>query len=79
MGEEFIGYVTTETPRALLFQDHFWENPDWMPKSQITITRSESTNEVQIDASPWICKQKCIIEYSYRDASEGVPQGKKDA
>ena len=71
---EFVGYVVTETPRAFLFQDHFWENPDWLPKSQITTYREDNTTEVRVSASPWICKQKCITEYTYRGADEGIPQ-----
>ena len=75
---EFEGYIITETPRAFLFHCHYWEHPDWMPKSQITTYRDEGTAEVVIDASPWICKQKCIVEYSHRGADEGVPQEEKD-
>lgn len=73
---EFIGFVETETPRAFLFQDHFWSRPDWLPKSQVTVFRRDETAEVVIDASDWICKQKEIREFTHRDESEGVVQEK---
>ncbi len=69
---EFIGYVVAETQRAVLFHDHYWENPDWMPKSQVTFHRSDDTPEVVIKASQWICGQKKIQEFAHRDATQGV-------
>jgi hypothetical protein len=63
----FIGYIETETDRALLFQDHFWTGSDWFPKSQIQIHRYEDTHEVRISASSWICGKKNIQEFRWRD------------
>jgi len=59
----FIGYVETETDKALFFQDHFWQEPGWMPKSQIDIFRENDTIEIVIDASDWICGKKGIQEF----------------
>lgn len=63
MAERFIGYIEVETTKAILFWDHFWHRPDWMPKSQITMQRDEMSTEVVVDASPWICKQKGVREF----------------
>ena len=67
MTNQFIGYVVGETPRAILFIDHFWFEADWMPKSQITTTRHYNSTEVVIEASAWICKQKGIREFNERE------------
>lgn len=64
----FIGYVEVETDKAYLFQDHFWQEPDWIPKAQVTMLRDYDTCEVQILASPWICDKKGIREFESRGA-----------
>jgi hypothetical protein len=63
---EFIGYIVAETQRAYLFQDHYWTNPDWMPKSQVETLRDDETHEVRLRASGWISEQKGIQEFQYR-------------
>jgi len=63
---EFIGYVLADTNRAILFQDHFWHLPDWMPKSQVDIIRYHDTLEVQITASAWIVGKKGMREFTER-------------
>lgn len=70
MANQFIGYIHFETARAFLFQDHFWHSPDWMPKSQVTIRRTDETAEVSVEASNWISEQKGLKEFEERtDAS----------
>lgn len=66
----FIGFVETETDRAILFQDHFWGRSDWFPKSQIDVLREDDTHEVRILASAWICNAKQINEFQYRSTEE---------
>jgi len=64
VSEYFIGYIVAETPKAFLFHDHFWHNPDWMPKSQINrVLKNEGTHEVILSATAWICGQKNIQEF----------------
>lgn len=63
VSQRFIGYIEAETGRAFLFRDHFWEKPDWMPKSQITTVRDPDSMEVTLEASAWICGQKQIKEF----------------
>lgn len=63
---KFIGYVVAETDRALLFQDHYWTAPDWMPKSQVEQYRDpDAPMELQLEASAWICGQKNIKEFRH--------------
>lgn len=60
----FIGFIEVETDRALLFQDHFWHEPDWMPKSQVEIMREYDTHEVKLIATAWICEKKELKEFN---------------
>lgn len=71
MAEQFVGYVVAETPKALFFQDHYWDGPDWMPKSQCEIVTFHDTHEIVIEASTWICKQKQIREFEERTINAG--------
>lgn len=64
---EFIGYIEADTGRAILFHDHYWCQPDWLPKSQAEIIRDPETTEVKVIASNWICGQKGIKEFEFRD------------
>ena len=59
----FVGLVEVETPRALLFQDHFWHEPKWFPKSQVKQTLQVDSLEVIIDASSWICGKNDLSEF----------------
>lgn len=63
---QFIGYILATTDRALLFQDHFWHEPGWLPKSQVTVIRDDETMETKLVASPWICKAKNLQEFEER-------------
>lgn len=60
----FLGYVLFETDKALMFIDHFWHYPDWMPKSQAQVIRSPGTQEVEIIATAWICGKKGVEEFT---------------
>ena len=62
----FIGYVEAETDRALLFQDHWWHYAEWLPKTQISVLHDFDTHEVMVQASPWICGVKNLIEFKER-------------
>ena len=66
----FIGYVEVETDRAYLFQDHYWQEPDWMPKTQVEVLRDYDTHEVQMLATSWICDKKGIREFESRGAND---------
>lgn len=63
---QFIGVIHADTPRAYFFQDWFWHEPEWMPKSQSEVLRSDDTDEVILTASIWISKQKLLKEFTER-------------
>jgi len=65
MGVYLIGYIVAESNRAVLFQDHYWDEPDWMPKTQAAIVRDPDTHEVQLSCSDWISRQKELKEPNY--------------
>ena len=67
---QFIGYVIGYTNRAVLFQDHYWHKPDWMPRSQIQLYFDPDSIEATVYATPWICKQKEISESQERTEEE---------
>ena len=60
-GNRFLGFIEAETPRAFLFVDWFWKEPQWMPKSQVEVHYGEY--EVKMIASDWICKQNNMEEW----------------
>lgn len=62
--QHFIGTIVAETEKAYLFQDWFWHEPDWMPKSQAEVVRVRDEMEVQLFATPWICRAKGVREFT---------------
>lgn len=68
MAEQFIGYIEADTGRAILFHDHFWDDPEWLPKSQVEIFKQEGTHELVVRASDWICGKSGLREFERREA-----------
>jgi hypothetical protein len=66
---KLLGYITTETAKAILFWDHFWHGPEWFPKSQVQIGREQNTDEVSIEPSAWIARQNGVREFEERKAA----------
>lgn len=66
MQHQFIGFILGHTNKAVLFQDHYWHVPDWMPRSQIDLYYDPESIEATILASEWICGQKKMQEYQER-------------
>lgn len=61
---QFIGVIHAVLDRAILFQDWFWDEPEWFPKSQITVEPDhDSIAEVKVHASAWISRQKNLVEW----------------
>lgn len=71
----FIGYIETDTDRAILFLDHYWGMSEWFPKTQIDIFRHEDTHEVIVHASSWICEQKSLKEFTFRGGKNAAHRG----
>ena len=69
----FNGTIEAETAKAILFQDHYWDCPTWLPKSQCTIT-NHGNGEVTVVASDWICQQKGLRENEYRECDDEEQQ-----
>ena len=70
----FIGYIHIESIKAVYFQDHFREEPEWLPKSQIIIHRSEDTDEVYVEISQWLCGQSGWEEHTGVDETRDEVQ-----
>lgn len=62
----FEGLILANTPKSILFHCHYWEDPEWMPKSQIDVLREDDTSEVRVLTSKWIADQKGLKEFTYR-------------
>jgi len=60
---EFCGYIEAETARAWLFRAHFWDEPTWLPKSQVTIRRDLDTDEVSVVLPHWLCVKNSFKEF----------------
>lgn len=61
--QEFLGYVVEETIKAFFFQSWYWQEPRWMPKSQVKVTWGDY--EVRMLASGWISEQNNIKEETH--------------
>ena len=66
----FEGVTVMTTARAILFHGNYWEDPQWMPRSQCEILRCWTTGETIITASDWICGQKGLREFEHREKEE---------
>lgn len=71
--QTFIGEILWWTPRAVLFRDHFWCEPEWYPLSQVEIQIDYASQEFTMIASNWITRQKNIIEFVERPCAESDP------
>lgn len=67
---QFEGVIVANVGKAVLFHGVYWEEPEWMPKSQIDILREPDTSEVRVLASKWICDQKGLKEFTHRPKKE---------
>lgn len=63
MTHRFVGYPIAETGKAILFEDHFGEEPFFIPKSQVTIHRFEDTHEIMVDFTDWFAGVRGVKEY----------------
>lgn len=58
---QFLGVIEAETPKAILFRDHFWSEALWLPKSQCTIL-DRSDGEVLIQVTEWLARKNNLSE-----------------
>lgn len=60
---EFIGYLYGWSTRAVLFCDHFWSEPKWLPRSQLkAMAPMQESDEVHIRVMDWICRKNDLKE-----------------
>ena len=60
----FEGIILVSSPRAVLFQSHFWEAPLWFPLSQMDIQRFEDSFECVVKVKDWLCRKKNLYEFT---------------
>ncbi len=59
---EFEGDITAQSGKAILFQAHFWDEPQWLPRSQIVIVpnargEDETQGNATVRIKAWLCKK----------------------
>jgi hypothetical protein len=56
---ELLGVVERETPKAILFRNHGWENAQWIPTSQIKNSQKTSpdSDELAIEVAGWLAEK----------------------
>lgn len=59
----FEGIVHAATPRAFLFQSHYWCAPQWLPFSQTTLVK-EHKDEVVIKIAGWLANKNGFVEFT---------------
>ena len=60
---EFGGYIEAESHRAILFWGHYWDNPQWLPKSQIEQRNPWDCTETLVKVKDWLCKSNDLDEF----------------
>jgi len=78
--ETFEGNILFCTSKAIRFQSHYWAGPLWLPMSQVEIVEEPESLECVVKASPWICGQKGLKEFTHYDeeAIAKMDEFKKD-
>lgn len=65
--DTFEGYVEARSPKAMLFQSHYWEAPVWFPTSQIEVEHEESGGVV-VRVKDWLTRKRGILEFTHYTA-----------
>lgn len=60
----FEGYVHFSTPKAILFQSHYWEAPMWLPLSQIFAESEVDSMETVVKVKDWLVGKKGLLEFT---------------
>lgn len=66
----FEGFILVRTPKAILFNGHFWEGPLWFPTSQIDIVSGIDCLESVIHVKSWLCQKRGIHEFTHYSEEE---------
>ncbi len=59
---EFEGEITAQTPKAIQFLAYYWEEPQWLPRSQIEILagteeKGDTGPGYTVRIKEWLCKK----------------------
>lgn len=66
----FEGLIWFITPKAILFQSHYWEGPLWFPMSQVEIIHNWDSEEKVVIVQPWLCNKRKIHEFVFYSEEE---------
>jgi len=62
---QFLGYVVASSNNALFFKDHFWEEAQWIPKSQCEIIPTDHwITETHLSIKEWLCGKNGWEEFT---------------
>jgi hypothetical protein len=67
--DTFEGYEIARSPKAILFQSHYWDGALWVPVSQAEIEREEGGSLV-IRIKDWLTKKRGIAEFTHYTEEE---------
>ena len=69
---EFCGILMGYSFKAILFQDHFWHVPVWLPRSQLNpLTPLLDSQEARIEVKSWLCDKNGLFEFLEVKNAEG--------
>lgn len=63
LGRTFEGYIHARSPKAVLFQGHYWEDGTWLPLSQIEVKEDENSHVVVV--KEWLCAKNNLAEFEH--------------
>lgn len=64
MSKLFEGFVVVTSNSAILFHGHYWDEPKWLPKSQVTIISAYDMDTVLL-VSGWLCGKTGLEEFKH--------------
>jgi hypothetical protein len=60
----FEGVVHADTPKAIFFQSHYWEEGMWLPKSQLKIEADGDFFHL-VKVRNWLMKKNNMFEFHF--------------
>lgn len=63
----FEGVILGDSPKALFFQCHYWEEGMWLPKSQVQLEPDGDFFHV-VRVKSWLAEKNGLLEFSHYDA-----------
>ena len=63
----FEGVIHVDSPKAIFFQSHYWEEGTWFPKSQVRIAKDGDFFHI-VEVRDWLTEKNGLLEFSYYSA-----------